>query len=317
MKFSICKLKPKSALHLGERENFREGTEVIIHSDTLFSTFCHCYLLLYGQHELTKLLQQFIEGNPPFILSSVFPYWNDKFYFPIPENQIPRSKELKKKSFIEKSGFEMLISGKTIEDVKDTVEFIPDKNNKCPYLVIDVPRVGLSRLTNHPGENFFHFGEVIYKNSEEEKSGLFFLYELKDKTIEKQFLATLRLLADEGVGGDRSVGKGFFEQPEFTEIDINIPDSNSGIITLSLFLPANNELNDIDKSYYQILTRRGYIYSPLCQSLRRKSIRMFKEGSVFPSNKKGRMADVTPEIFKEHKIYRYGFAFVLPCKLKS
>ncbi len=312
MNLLICKLKPKSPLHLGERESFREGTEVFVHSDTLFSTFCHGYLLLYGREKLEELLKKFLDRNLTFVISSAFPFWNDKLYFPIPENQIPKNKELKKKLFIEKSGFEKLLSGKRVEEIENIIEFIPNKNNKRPYVTTDVPRVGLSRLTNHPGENFFHFGEVIYK----ENAGLFFLYDLKDKSIEKQFHTTFRLLADEGIGGDRTLGKGLFNEPEFSNVDINVPSNNSGIVTLSLFLPTQDELNDIGESYYQLISRRGYIYSPQCQSLRRKSVRMFKEGAVFTTNKKGRIVDVTPEIFKEHRIYRYGLAFTLPCVLE-
>lgn len=310
MKLSICKLKPKSSLHLGEREGFREGTEKFIHSDTLFSAFCHNYLLLYGKEELEKLLKNFYNNNPSFIISSAFPYWNDRLYFPIPENQLPKEKRLKKKDFIEKSGFEELLFGTSVEKIVES-KFIPNENNKNPYTIIDTPRIALSRFTNQPGENYFHFGEIFYNDN----AGLFFLYILYDIKFEKRFISTIRLMCDEGIGGDRSSGKGFFEQPIFDEIKIKVPDS-SNAITLSLYLPLPGELTDLDKSYYKIITRKGYIYSLQTQSLRKRSVRMFAEGSVFSSKKVGRLADVTPTIFKEHKIYRYGLAFTLPCILE-
>lgn len=65
------KLFFKSSIHLGERENFLESTDVIIHSDTLFSAFCNSYLLLYGEEKLNNLLSKFIEGSPPFIVKPV------------------------------------------------------------------------------------------------------------------------------------------------------------------------------------------------------------------------------------------------------
>ena len=224
---------------------------------------------------------------------------------------MPKNKEIKKKKFIEKSGFEKLLSGEQIESI-EADKFIPDKNNESPYSMINVPRIGLSRLTNHQGENYFHFGEIIYR----ENAGLSFLYEIKDKNIESQFQTTLTLLADEGIGGDRSSGKGLFNQPAFSDITLNTPENAPGLITLSLYSPAHNELDNIDRAYYQLLSRSGYIYSPYCQSLRRKSVRMFTEGSVFSGKKTGKLADITPQIFKEHKVYRYGFAFTLPCVLE-
>jgi len=304
MKYSICKLKPKSSLHLGERESFREGSEIFIHSDTLFSAFCNSYLLLYGKNKLEDLLNQFLNNQPPFLISSAFPYYNNKFYFPLPENQIPKEKKLKQKKFIEKNGFEKLISGSKIDNINES-EFFPENEI---ISIINSPRIALNRITNHPGENYFHFSEVFYKNN----SGLFFIFELKNKNIEKNFFATLRLLADEGIGGDRTVGKGCFYQPQFDEIEIQLPSSKS-TLTLSLYSPLETELNDLKNSYYQILIRQGYVLSPYNKSLRRKNVIMLSEGSVFPSPKIGKLLDLTPENFSLHKVYRYGLSFNVPC----
>lgn len=309
VKFSLCKLKPKTPLHLGERELFYETTEVYIHSDTLFSAFCHSYLLLYGEKKLNLLLEKF-KHSPPFVISSCFPWWEDKLYFPIPENQIFEDKRIKKKMFIEKEEFEKLIEGKSIESVSFE-KFIDEE--KKPYFKTVVPRIALSRLNNNPGENYFHFGEVFYK----ENAGLFFLYKLNDPGIEKEFKATIFLMCDEGIGGDRSVGKGFFDVQKvvFENIEFNVPDVSSSII-LSLYSPLEKEIGDIKEGYYQIITRSGYIYSPYAKSIRRKTVRMFKEASVFPSTKIGKIVDVTPQGFNIHKVYRYGLAFSLPCKLE-
>jgi CRISPR-associated protein Csm4 len=313
------KLFFKSSIHLGERENFLESTDVIIHSDTLFSAFCNSYLLLYGEEKLNKLLSKFIEGSPPFIISSAFPWWEDKFYFPIPLNQIPKDKKLKKIKFIEKDAFEKLLNGEKLENLQ-SFKTIPDittddEDKKTPYKIVTTPRVGLSRLNNHPGENFFHFSEVFYR----ENSGLFFLVDFKDESIRNEFEATLRLMGEEGIGGDRTVGKGIFEVIETNEIgfNINVSVTPSGYITLSLYCPKEDELKDLDlnKSYYDIIERKGYIFSPFCKSYRKKSIRMFVEGSIFLSCKTGKIVDITPETFKKHKVYRYGFCMGILCKL--
>lgn len=311
----IYKLKFKSSIHLGEREQLREGTDIIIHSDTLFSAICHCYLLLYGEEKLNSLLQQFSD-EPPFLISSAFPFWKNKLYFPIPYNQLPKEKKLKKILFIEKDGFEKLLNGESIDKIAKKFKTIPDliptnDEERLPYRTVDTPRTGLSRLTSQPGERFFYFGEVYYS----EDAGLFFLVDFKKDAVRKEFESTLNLMKDEGIGGDRTSGKGHFELSEIESLKFNLPASQA-IVTLSLYHPKENELPDIGEGYYEIIERKGYVYSPYIQSLRRKSVRMFKEGSVFKSIKKGTIADVTPEGFNIHKIYRYGLCLGFPCELE-
>lgn len=320
MRFKICKLKFKSSLHLGERENVREGTEVFIHSDTLFSAFCHSYLLLYGDKELEDLLARFIQGSELFRLSSAFPYWEDKLYFPVPKNQVPRNKKVKNIMFVEKTGFEQLLAGEQLEQIFEKINTIPKQIDSpeaqeqetptAPWEDISVPRLELNRFSSHP-HRFFHLGEVYYRHN----AGLFFLIDFREAGFEPKFKAALNLMAHEGIGGDRSTGKGLFSKPELSEIDFQLAPQE-GSITLSLYLPKEKEIDRLDQGYYELIERKGYIYSPYCQNLRRKSVRMFTEGSVFDTNRSGRLADVTPQKLQKHKVYRYGLFFPLPCKLE-
>ncbi|MGB9722135.1 MAG: type III-A CRISPR-associated RAMP protein Csm4 [bacterium] len=317
MKLTVCRIKPKGPIHLGERENWREGSGLYIHSDTLFSAFCHCYQLLYSTDELEKLLKPFVDGNPPFLISSTFLYWKETYFFPIPKNQFPETKEAKKIKFIERIGFEKLLNGEKIENVISNSRCIPDFVEKItPWSLDNVPRVSLNRYSNHPLEEggFFHFGEVFYHEDAE----LYFLIKYKDTNYRQRIESAFRLMCDEGIGGDRSSGKGLFYQPTFDEIEIDIPVQHNGIIALSLFFPANDELQDMKNGFYELIERKGYIYSPYGTSLRRKSIRMFTEGSVFPAMpvKHGKIISVKPAVFSHHEVYRYGFIFSLPCKME-
>jgi len=308
MKFTVIKLIPKGPFHIGERENWREGSKTYIPSDTLFSALCHCYMLLYG--EVDSLLKGFFEGKPSFLISSAFPYQHGNYFFPVPKNQIPKEKDTKKIQFMDTNGLLRLLSGEKLEDIKEDVKTIPP----YPYEKEDVPRVGLSRWDNHPGDRFFHFGQVIYH----EGAGLFLLIDLRDNHIKKRILASFNLLAHEGIGGDRTCGKGLFEKPEILELELNKISGADGLYSISVYYPLQEELTDIDKGFYELEERKGYIYSPLGQSLRRRSIRAFSEGSVFPMNNKrfGSLVDVTPDAFRAHKVYRYGFILSIPCKLE-
>jgi len=313
MKFSLCKLKPKGPLHLGEREGWLEGTDTFIHSDTLFSAFCHAYQLLYK--DLLELLKEFENNSPPFLISSAFPYWRNTFFFPLPKNQLPKERELAKIKFVNKTGFEKLLKGEKLKEMIKEIETIPAQEEPYfPWELSDIPRVGLSRLDNRPGDKFFYFSQVIYK----EDAGLFFLFKFQKEEFRPKFEAAIRLLADEGIGGDRSSGKGLFEKPLFEEIEIETPTDATGVVSLSLYYPKDkSELTGIKNAFYDLIERKGYIFSPYCSSLRRRSIRMFVEGSVFPHPPEkivGTLVSVEPEVFKFHKVYRYGYLFGLPCK---
>lgn len=308
MIFTIVKLRPRGSFHIGERENWREGSKVYIPSDTIFSALCYCYLLLYG--EVESFLKGFIDSNPPFLISSAFPFVKETLFFPIPKNQISRDKEVRKIKYIDLHGLERLLNGKKIDDIKDEVRTIPP----FPWEIENVPRIGLNRWTNHPGENFFYFGQVTYKSD----TGLFLFIEFKESSFKSKLIATLNLLAQEGLGGDRTVGRGFFYKPEILEIKIHTTKFFDGIYSLSMYSPLQEEIMGIERGFYEIEERKGYIFSPFCQSLRRRSIRLFTEGSVFPSEPKrvGKIVDVTPDAFDTHKVYRYGYIFSLPCKLE-
>lgn len=315
MIFTVVKLRPRGPFHVGERENWREGTKTYIPSDTLFSAICHCYLLLFG--EVDSLLKGFIDGKPSFLISSAFPYWQKNYFFPIPKNQILKDKELKKIQFVSLDGLQRLLFGEKLGEIKDEIRTIPDFNQReltFPWEVEDVPRVALSRWTNHPGENFFHFGQVIYRDDAE----LFFLVDFKDDNLEKNLIATFNLLVHEGIGGDRTSGKGLFYKPEISDIRIEAPEYFDGVYSLSMYHPLKKEISGVERGFYEIEDRKGYIYSPSGQSLRRRSTRMFTEGSVFPNEMKrlGSIVDVTPDAFNTHKVYRYGYIFSIPCTLE-
>lgn len=359
MKCLVVKLKPKSSFHLGDREQWREGSKVFFPADTLFSALCHCHQLLYG--EVESFLDGFLQGDPPFLLSSAFPMWDGDYFFPLPKsafldpeeyeqlktylNQFYpaanscqvvkiKFKEIKKIQFINLASLKELLFGVRFFDVlkkaatdpnfktipliffwhKKEEEQTKSPWEKKPWVVENVPRIALSRLSNHPGENFFHFGRVYYAP----EASLFCLIKINQPQWETKVKALFYLLADEGVGGDRTCGLGLLNKPEFDELDLPEVDGQ-WLYCLSPYFPNDNELPGLADGFYELEERRGYIFSPLTRSLRRRSIRLFAEGSVFPRNieRRGKLVDVTPQIFSFHKIYRYGILFGLPGHLEA
>ncbi|MCM8788411.1 MAG: type III-A CRISPR-associated RAMP protein Csm4 [Candidatus Omnitrophica bacterium] len=304
IKLTLYKLKFLSSIHLGTREGFLEGSEDIIHSDTLFSSFCNSFYLLYGGNALDGLLEKFLTNNPPFLVSSAFPCCKDQLFFPVPLNQIPSDKDYKKIKYIEKSQFEKLLGGELLEKV------VKQKEQESFSFVLNTPRLAINRMNNSPGENFFYFSEVFFTS----ESGLFFMVDFKDPSFMKQFDAALRLSSHEGIGGDRTCGKGHFSIESISNVEFVLPPDADGSVLLSLCNPQEKEFHQLKQGYYEIIERRGYIYSPYARNYRRKSVRMITEGSVIPGNISGGLIDITPEIFSTHKVYRYGLALSLPCK---
>jgi CRISPR-associated protein Csm4 len=317
MKLILYKLRLKGPIHLGEREGWLEGGNTFIHSDTLFSGFCHAFYLLFGETEVKGLIKRFNNDDPDFIVSSAFPYWQGALYFPVPKNQLSTNKEILKIEFIEKAAFERLMNGEKLEKIIGSFKTIPQKGvQRYPWSLENIPRIGLSRLHNHPGDMFFHFGQVWYKAD----AGLFFLVKYLNNEFQPKFEASLRLLADEGIGGDRSSGKGLFIMETPFEMEITVPTDFNGIISLSLYYPKDqSETVGIKDGFYDLIERKGYIYSPYGSSLRRRSIRMFAEGSVFSKapERKGKLVPVKPAKFIHHEVYRCGYLLTLPYAMES
>ena len=318
MRYTICTLKLKSSFHAGEREQWLEGSDTFIHSDTLFSALCNACLLMYGACELSDMLEMFNADSPPFLLSSAFPCWNGEYYFPVPLNQQSGAKKIKRIEFVASGGLARLLNGDSLQTIINTTTVIPSLKSNAedafPWVLENTPRVGLSRFSNHPGENYFHFGQVFYR----ENAGLFFMIDIKNPEYEKKIISTIRLMADEGIGGDRTCGKGHMYQPVFSQLDVpDIPNAD-GVYMVSLYFPEESALQSINNSYYTLIERKGYIYSPAGKSMRRKSVRLFSEGSVFPgaTNHKGMLVNVKPDAFISHDVFRYGIAFGLPCRLE-
>lgn len=100
-------------------------------------------------------------------------------------------------------------------------------------------------------------------------------------------------------------------------IEMNLEPANH-FVTLSLYYPKRDEISVLRDGYYELVKRGGWIYSTDAKNLRRRTVRMFSEGSVFKAADMskswfyGGLADVKPEGFAEHEVYRYGYAFAVP-----
>jgi len=321
MEYLQCKIKPKTSFHIGVKEGSLEKTMHHIHSDTIFSGICNTYRLLYGKDEIEGLLEKFKSNQPPFLISSAFPYADDIIFLPMPKyinfsdytNDEKSLKKFKKIEFVSREIIRNISQNKFKEELKEeniiqgkilVTEKESEKiRNTSIWKEKEVARVVIDRKTNAP--NIYYFGEVEYCD----KCGLYFLIKFIGNEIRKKVEAAIRLLGDEGVGGDRSYGKGLFET-KFSNFEWSIREGK--FINLSLYLPNKDEIEMIKKGWYEIVNRGGWVYSPDKKGERKRFVRMIKEGSTFEGDKEfyGRIIEVgTSE--KHHHVYRYGYGMPL------
>lgn len=332
------RMKPKGPFHIGERGIGYEGAMDFIPADTIFASICANWAMMFGENEMvTDLLADGRpDWTPPFLLSSAFPFAGSvKFYrkplLPSPEE----GKQWKKIEWVSEAVFERWLKGEEI----DSERLLPIHGGKviltldeCERLSEDLgvrsvetlqlwsiqrtPRVTLDIMTR--ASSLFHFGRLIFRDG----CGLFFFVRFLKKDLSEKFLATVRLMGDEGVGGDRTVGHGAFE-PEFTENTPKFcqPRPSDMFITLSPLFPKPDEVSSLlsDGCRYSFTVRSGWVGGVFATTLRRKTVRMLSEGSVLCGSAEkvwGTMADVTPQN-SPHPVYRWGFAFPIPCEVSQ
>ncbi|MEC4816688.1 MAG: type III-A CRISPR-associated RAMP protein Csm4 [Scytonema sp. PMC 1069.18] len=342
----------RSPAHFGELGIGIEESSERVHSDTLFSACISTYARLFGKQEVEELLQQFLhQSPPPARMSSTFIYRQDNeaitYYLPRPlafPINYPQGEDLeffktyKKLKYLPLEIWQRWYQGKGFQD-SDRQELIDQVNGKSngdlkragtfdygkTHTIGQQPKIAVDRITR--ATNLYHTGFVQFEAGNRH-SGLYFLlhFPKTDSSLENNLHAAFNLLGEEGLGGERSSGAGRFEVewlelPETWQkvVDFSNPPVHHCLISLFWDKDASCLKKLItDQSSYETQERGGWISSPFSsRQLRRQFIRMFAEGSVFPENPQGQLADVTPKEFTTHSIYRSGISLTLPIKAQE
>ncbi|ADL43504.1 CRISPR-associated RAMP protein, Csm4 family [Caldicellulosiruptor obsidiansis OB47] len=306
------KIKFKTPVHFGAKEKTYNTTQTMAHSDTIMSGIVNAYSLLFGKQKTDELIKGFLDGKPAFKVSSTMPYIEDKFFVFKPMgldlHEYVKSddiKKIKKVRFVDEEDLTNLFKG----NFEPAGEFLvkSDEKEKLSSTFLTTKeraRVTIDRATS--SSNIYYFSHCQFK----ENAGLWFYLEILDSALENEIKAAIRLLGDEGIGGDRTAGLGLFK-PEFLDASSKDTKESEYYMTLSLTNPKDS--SEIEKfKFYDITTRSGYIYSKGDFGTKKKAVRMFSEGSIVKGEIFGRVVDVTPNGYDSHPILRYGLAFLIP-----
>jgi CRISPR-associated protein Csm4 len=181
-----------------------------------------------------------------------------------------------------------------------------------------VPRVTLDRISS--ASEIWHFGAICLAAG----AGLWFGVDVtpnQEMETLRRLEASLRLLGDHGLGGERSAGHGLFTVGQAETVSLPVVAGADHFVTLAPICPrhaAEAAALTGKTAAYDLLARRGWVTSPEAGNLRRKTVRMFSDGALLTGTgqpRPGHLVDVTPDVLTAHRVYRYGLGFPVGVKL--
>ncbi|MEM3396902.1 MAG: hypothetical protein QW620_04950 [Thermoplasmata archaeon] len=245
--------------------NFYPKSEFpVLHSDTVFGAVCNAIAELEGDAELVKILERMEKNTADgFCVSSGFPFVESggqlRHLMPFEVLSLSEKKEMK---------------GKFVD-----VEFFKETSKEIDDFIYSPPK-GVYRVRNRVGREMetpttlFSVPYII--DPERDVWGFWFAYAGDTKLCEEAF----RFLRDEGIGGDRNVGSKC-EKIEFATLEVL--DSGNYFTNLSLYVPAEDELNGIVEKdcWYKLICRHGWREVDGVGKESKPARYYFTEGSVF------------------------------------
>ena len=288
-------------------------------ADTIFGSLCWILFWREGPDTLSQFLQDYKNGDPPFVLSDGLP--GDLCPAPL-HMSLRRSKD------------DNLEEYKKAKELKKVLWLLPEvfESVRMGEIEIRVPEISsafktyttlhssINRITGTTGDegSLFELEEFAIESEGLRADTLSIYLRIKDGWEEKvkSLFQDLSLL---GYGKKRSIGKGSFEivgeLESFNKFD-NLDEAN-GFITLSNFVPAKE---DPTEGFYKTMVKYGKLGGEYTFSGNpfKKPIIMLTAGSVFYVQESvkpfyGRMVEgVSPS---KPEVVHYGYAFSVPIKL--
>jgi CRISPR-associated protein Csm4 len=346
MKLFLYQLRFKGPVRFGASGIGLEETALTLDSDGLTSAFLNALAASAGSAAVEGYLNASQAGEPPMVFSSLFPFGPDPldskrniWAVPRPLSAPPASaeslrhlgKKLKRLRWLRPEDAASWLGGKELsleglerlwqrsQGLAAEIAAEPeDRSGKRPgwYVRELRPRVALDR--NTATSNLWACAAVRFAPG----AGLYGLVRLEE-AWQDCWLQTMRLLGEMGLGGERTYGFGEFRLtgPQHLGDEwhplLNLPSARR--LLLSTYYPTPEEKGSLAEAVeaWEITESRGYIVSGRqATTFKRKRVRLMASGSVFRRPLKGALADVTPDDHEalglKHRVYRVGFAFLLP-----
>ena len=322
MSVQAIKMTFADALHIGRGADELDKTATTYGSDALKSALYAVGLPYYLAWQQNP--QQFFKG---FRISSAFPYCGNNYFLPKPAGmqckvaqkaKKTQAKKAKKISHISSRLFaQWAAQPNTPVAVEETQigdgAFIFEKGQASKQFIYTTvqQRVAVA-FDGSQDSRPFYFERMFFTPD----SGLYFLIQFNDPALQPQVMHALQLLADMGIGTDRTVGNGQFTASEPQPFALPNSQAQGRQMPLGLYLPTKAELDSIDleQSSWGLIKRGGYMAAAeheTHRSLRKNSIYFFTEGSSFTSQQplQGKVENLRPKNYNDdtlHPIWRCG-----------
>jgi len=171
-----------------------------------------------------------------------------------------------------------------------------------------IQRNTIDRLSKSSVDTYYNSYKIInYKEEKNIKVTPYFYFYIQDEEdlLKEEMIRALEMVS---LGGKRSLGAGVVEEIYIEEEKL-LDNIGEVFINLSMVFPKIDEVDKIGK--YMLENRNGFIFSKTSTNIKKPTIRMIKEGSVFTGNVEGDIFTYENSKFN-HPIYVYGKAFLYP-----
>lgn len=327
-----------------------EEVDETCHSDTLFSGIINQLASiehLIPDFKLKKFIEKFISQTPPFCISSFGIVKGTEYFLPKPLMEPDKfasdptitehRKDFKKLKWIHLDDFHKwqtkMLSG---DDIKSYFEsYSNEPPPKAPSFLKTLTKTQHSQDRETEASQIYHSGQLFYCDDVYP----YFLIDYNSEELSWEwFKEAVRLLGISGLGGRRSSGYGKFilrYEPILIGCDDSIlpkeiRENTRHRKALKLWNEVLNHKSECEYLFsllkpkeimkndyvaYNILIRKGWFFSNSSfYQMKRKTVYMFSEGSMFKKSIKGELLNISPDsLHKEHhEIYRYGHPFTIP-----
>jgi CRISPR type III-A-associated RAMP protein Csm4 len=335
----LVRLRPTGPWRFGPESGARDRVDRMCHSDSIYSA-------VTAAMQQLGLLDEWLDATARGAASAVrfsscFPWQGKTLYVTPPRTVWPPAASAKVRwkgaRFIPLSAVQSLLKDEALDEDKWAVDpsshclVTTDRNQPVtpPFRIGVRVSAAVDRLAN--GNVELHSTACL---EFPRNAGLWCLVAFSDDEAQARWAepvkAAFRLLADTGIGGERSRGWGHFEAPRFEEGSVGdlifsydaTPDGQPEPAwwLLSLFSPGDSDSIDWSRGNYSLMTRGGRVESTVRSGESKQLLRLLEEGSVVFASAapQGSAKNVAPEGFP-HPVYRSGFAVAvaIPSRVQS
>lgn len=245
------------------------------HADTLFAALAWQVVQRLGEGAIDSLLEAFLSGTPPFLLSDALP----EGWFPCPLSTtlhpLPGANpKYKLPTWVTEEQFRTLI--------KERAPLLPQASWPEPLASSRTLHASIDRALGTSGGkgNLFETDEWYLRPADGKRASHLTVY-IRTENFLDRLLDLFESLSQEGFGKKRSVGRGAFDvagEPEACEWMDDLSGAN-GFVSLSHFAPAESDPTD---GRWRLLVKYPK-FSPgvPVPSPFKGRLLMFRPGSVF------------------------------------